>query len=131
MYLLLAAAAHFVPALLCTHLYHVHACANVLVLLVPVQICFVEDAAFYDLATPTYDRVDWELRASRGGDGAPAPKVQSLLVPSLLVDASCMRPVYAIRDCCTARRAGYMLCLMCATLCELLRSIWCAQTYAI
>jgi thiol-disulfide isomerase/thioredoxin len=38
------------------------------------EICFVEDAAFYDLATPTYDVVDWILRASRGGDGAPPPK---------------------------------------------------------
>eukprot|EP00611_Tribonema_gayanum_P015887 TRINITY_DN277_c4_g4_i2.p1 TRINITY_DN277_c4_g4~~TRINITY_DN277_c4_g4_i2.p1 ORF type:complete len:453 (-),score=134.16 TRINITY_DN277_c4_g4_i2:53-1354(-) len=40
------------------------------------EICFVEDAAFYDLATPTYDVVDWGLRATRGGDGAPPPKAK-------------------------------------------------------
>ena len=31
------------------------------------EICFVEDIAFYDLATPKYDVVDWETRAARGG----------------------------------------------------------------
>jgi len=37
------------------------------------EICFVEDAAFYDLATPKYDVIDWTDRASRGADGAPPP----------------------------------------------------------
>ena len=32
------------------------------------------DIGFYDLATPLYDKVDWGLRASRGGDGAAPPK---------------------------------------------------------
>jgi hypothetical protein len=31
----------------------------------------VEDIGFYELATPTYDVVDWNDRASRGGDGVP------------------------------------------------------------
>jgi hypothetical protein len=35
------------------------------------EICFVEDIGFYELATPTYDVVDWADRASRGGDGVP------------------------------------------------------------
>lgn len=35
------------------------------------EICFVEDVGFYDLATPTYDVVDFEERAQRGGDGVP------------------------------------------------------------
>eukprot|EP00596_Hydrurales_sp_CCMP1899_P007001 CAMPEP_0119034434 /NCGR_PEP_ID=MMETSP1177-20130426/1415_1 /TAXON_ID=2985 /ORGANISM="Ochromonas sp, Strain CCMP1899" /LENGTH=384 /DNA_ID=CAMNT_0006991859 /DNA_START=284 /DNA_END=1438 /DNA_ORIENTATION=- len=38
------------------------------------EICFVEDKAFYDLATATYDVVDFEERASRGGDGNPPPR---------------------------------------------------------
>jgi catechol 2,3-dioxygenase-like lactoylglutathione lyase family enzyme len=37
------------------------------------EICFVEDAAFYDLATPKYDVVDFVARAALGGDGAPPP----------------------------------------------------------
>lgn len=37
------------------------------------EICFVEDIGFYDLATPKYDIVDFPERATRGGDGAPAP----------------------------------------------------------
>ncbi len=37
------------------------------------EICFVEDEAFYELATPTYDVIDFDERASRGGDGAPPP----------------------------------------------------------
>lgn len=37
------------------------------------EICFVEDIAFYDLATPKYDVIDFTDRASRGGDGAPPP----------------------------------------------------------
>ena len=35
------------------------------------EICFVEDVGFYDLATPTYDVVDFDERATRGGDGVP------------------------------------------------------------
>ena len=31
----------------------------------------MEDAAFYALATPLYDVIDWDERASRGGDGSP------------------------------------------------------------
>ena len=38
------------------------------------EICFVEDEAFYELATPTYDVVNFEERASRGGDGNPPPR---------------------------------------------------------
>lgn len=34
----------------------------------------MEDAAFYDLATPMYDVIDWEERSSRGGDGSPLPE---------------------------------------------------------
>lgn len=39
------------------------------------EICFVEDEAFYQLAEPKYDVIDYSLRASRGGDGAPPPTV--------------------------------------------------------
>lgn len=42
------------------------------------EICFVEDVAFYDLATPKYDVIDWASRASRGGDGAPPPKAAAI-----------------------------------------------------
>jgi thiol-disulfide isomerase/thioredoxin len=42
------------------------------------EICFVGDVGFYDLAKPLYDRVDWGLRAARGGDGAAPPKVAKL-----------------------------------------------------
>ena len=38
------------------------------------EICFVGDIGFYDLAKPLYDKVNWELRATRGGDGAAPPK---------------------------------------------------------
>jgi hypothetical protein len=38
------------------------------------EICFVEDKAFYDLATATYDVIDFEERARRGGDGNPPPR---------------------------------------------------------
>lgn len=37
------------------------------------EICFVEDIAFYDLASPKYDIIDFADRAARGGDGAPPP----------------------------------------------------------
>lgn len=37
------------------------------------EICFVEDKAFYELAAPTYDVIDWTMRASRGGDGHLPP----------------------------------------------------------
>lgn len=33
------------------------------------EICFVEDEAFYALATPLYDVIDFAERATRGGDG--------------------------------------------------------------
>ena len=39
------------------------------------EICFVEDAAFYDLATPLFDVVDFVERATRGGDGHALPEV--------------------------------------------------------
>lgn len=42
------------------------------------EICFVEDAAFYDLATPKYDVIDFAARASRGGDGAPLPRSEKI-----------------------------------------------------
>ena len=38
------------------------------------EICFVEDEAFYQLAEPKYDIVDFAFRASKGGDGNPLPK---------------------------------------------------------
>ena len=38
------------------------------------EICFVGDVGFYDLATPLYDKVDWAVRAARGGDGAAPPQ---------------------------------------------------------
>lgn len=38
------------------------------------EICFVEDLAFYDLATPLFDVIDFADRAKRGGDGNPLPK---------------------------------------------------------
>ena len=38
------------------------------------EICFVGDVGFYDLATPLYDKVDWAVRAARGGDGAAPPR---------------------------------------------------------
>lgn len=41
------------------------------------EICYVEDVAFYDLATPTYEQIMWEERAERGGDGHEL-KVESL-----------------------------------------------------
>lgn len=40
------------------------------------EICFVEDEAFYDLATPTYDIVDFAARAKKGGDGHPPPTLK-------------------------------------------------------
>lgn len=40
------------------------------------EICFVEDEAFYDLATPTYDVVDFAARAKKGGDGHPPPTLK-------------------------------------------------------
>jgi thiol-disulfide isomerase/thioredoxin len=42
------------------------------------EICFVEDLAFYQLAEPKYDVVDFAFRASRGGDGNPLPKAAKL-----------------------------------------------------
>jgi hypothetical protein len=33
--------------------------------------------AFYDLATPKYDVIDFAERATRGGDGVPLPKVHT------------------------------------------------------
>ncbi|CAM9178207.1 unnamed protein product [Choristocarpus tenellus] len=42
------------------------------------EICFVGAEAFYDLATPTYDIIDFSARALRGGDGAPPPKAAKL-----------------------------------------------------
>jgi thioredoxin 1 len=42
------------------------------------EICFVEDVAFYDLATPKYDVIDFPARALRGGDGAPPPAVDAI-----------------------------------------------------
>ena len=37
------------------------------------EICFVEEVGFYELATPTYDVIDWEARRKKGGDGNPLP----------------------------------------------------------
>jgi len=46
------------------------------------EICFVGDVGFYDLATPLFDKVDWGLRAARGGDGAAPPKPAKKHEPS-------------------------------------------------
>ena len=40
------------------------------------EICFVEDVAFYQLAEPKYDVIDFAFRASKGGDGNPLPKFE-------------------------------------------------------
>lgn len=42
------------------------------------EICFVEDEAFYDLATPKYDVVDFAARAAKGGDGVPLPTFEAI-----------------------------------------------------
>lgn len=42
------------------------------------EICFVEAIAFYELAEPKYDVIDFESRATRGGDGAAPPKSEKL-----------------------------------------------------
>ncbi|CAB1109782.1 unnamed protein product [Ectocarpus sp. CCAP 1310/34] len=42
------------------------------------EICFVEAVAFYQLAEPKYDVIDFESRATRGGDGAAPPKSEKL-----------------------------------------------------
>jgi hypothetical protein len=42
------------------------------------EICFVEDAAFYDLATPKFDVVDFAARAKRGGDGNAPPAAAAI-----------------------------------------------------
>lgn len=42
------------------------------------EICFVEAVAFYELAEPKYDVIDFDSRASRGGDGAAPPKSEKL-----------------------------------------------------
>lgn len=52
------------------------------------EICFVEDLAFWDLATPKYDVIDFASRASRGGDGAPPPKGEGLKHADTISDIS-------------------------------------------
>lgn len=42
------------------------------------EICFVEAVAFYQLAEPKYDVIDFASRATRGGDGAAPPKSEKL-----------------------------------------------------
>lgn len=42
------------------------------------EICFVEAVAFYQLAEPKYDVIDFAARATRGGDGAAPPKSEKL-----------------------------------------------------
>lgn len=42
------------------------------------EICFVEAVAFYQLAEPKYDVIDFVSRATRGGDGAAPPKSEKL-----------------------------------------------------
>ncbi|CAN0329651.1 unnamed protein product, partial [Hapterophycus canaliculatus] len=42
------------------------------------EICFVEAEAFYELAEPKYDVIDFDSRATRGGDGAAPPKGEKL-----------------------------------------------------
>lgn len=42
------------------------------------EICFVEADAFYQLAEPKYDVIDFASRATRGGDGAAPPKSEKL-----------------------------------------------------
>jgi thiol-disulfide isomerase/thioredoxin len=53
------------------------------------EICFVEDVAFYDLATPKYDIIDFIERATRGGDGAPPPIGEKIQHGNAIVDISC------------------------------------------
>ena len=52
------------------------------------EICFVEDLAFWDLATPKYDIIDFASRATRGGDGAPPPKGEGLKHADTISDIS-------------------------------------------
>ena len=42
------------------------------------EICYVEALAFYQLAEPKYDVIDFAERATRGGDGAAPPKSEKL-----------------------------------------------------
>jgi thiol-disulfide isomerase/thioredoxin len=56
------------------------------------EICFVEDEAFYELATPTYDAIDWQIRRLRGGDGAPPPQ------PTKLAHSEAMRTVDTLEE---------------------------------
>jgi hypothetical protein len=35
------------------------------------EICFVENKAFYELATPIYDIIDFAAREVKGGDDVP------------------------------------------------------------
>lgn len=42
------------------------------------EICYVEAEAFYQLAEPKYDVIDFAERAKRGGDGAAPPKSEKL-----------------------------------------------------
>lgn len=42
------------------------------------EICYVEAEAFYQLAEPKYDVIDFASRATRGGDGAAPPKSEKL-----------------------------------------------------
>lgn len=42
------------------------------------EICYVEAIAFYQLAEPKYDVIDFAARATRGGDGAAPPKAEKL-----------------------------------------------------
>ena len=62
------------------------------------EICFVEDIAFYQLAEPKYDLVDFIERASRGGDGKPLLKLSSSLSPwtdgSLITTISSLEDLY-------------------------------------
>ena len=51
------------------------------------EICYVEDEAFYDLATPTYEAIQWEERAKKGGDGNPLPDIKLKdVVPTGVID---------------------------------------------
>ena len=37
------------------------------------EICFVEDVGFAELSRPTYEKIDWDGRSRRGGDGSALP----------------------------------------------------------
>mmetsp|Transcript_20094 Transcript_20094/g.68117 ORF Transcript_20094/g.68117 Transcript_20094/m.68117 type:complete len:410 (+) Transcript_20094:19-1248(+) len=62
------------------------------------EICFVEDVAFYQLAEPLYDVVDWAARTARGGDGAPPPQHEEIEHGPLMDSAATVDELKAKMD---------------------------------